>query len=46
MLDNAKNLTDYANIMPEEYAINVIMLDLSQKGLNYARNMLKIVSVK
>ena len=25
---------------------NVIMLDLNQKGLNYARIMLKIVSVK
>ena len=36
--------------MPEnftkKYTINVIMLDLSQKGSNYARIMLKIVSVK
>ena len=45
-----KILTDYAKIMPEsftkEYPINVIVLDLSQKGSNYARIMLKIVSVK
>ena len=45
-----KILTDYAKIMPEnstkEYAINVIVLDLSQKGSNYARIILKIVSVK
>ena len=44
-----KILTDYAKIMPEnftkKYAINVIMLDLSQKVSNYARIMLKIVSV-
>ena len=44
-----KILTDYAKIMPENftkiYTINVIMLDLSQKGSNYARIMLKIVSV-
>ena len=37
-------------IMPEnftkEYTINVNVLDLSQKGSNYARIMLKIVSVK
>ena len=43
-----KILTDYAKIMPEsftkEYPINVIVLDLSQKGSNYARIMLKIVS--
>ena len=45
-----KILTDYAKIMPEnftkEYAVNVIVLDLSQKGSNYARIMLKIVSVE
>ena len=39
-----KTLTDYAKIMPENftkiYTINVIMLDLSQKGSNYARIML------
>ena len=44
-----KILTDYAKIMPEnstkKYAINVIMLDLSRKVSNYARIMLKIVSV-
>ena len=44
-----KILTDYAKIMPENftkiYTINVIMLDLSQKGSNYAKIMLKIVSV-
>ena len=44
-----KVLTDYAKIMPEnftkKYAINVIMLDLSQKGSNYPRIMLKIVSI-
>ena len=37
-----KILTDYAKIMPEnftkKYAINVIMLDLSQKVSNYAKN--------
>ena len=35
-----KILTAYAKIMPEnftkKYTINVIMLDLSQKGSNYA----------
>ena len=44
-----KILTDYAKIMPEnftkKYAINVIVLDLSQKVSNYARIMPKIVSV-
>ena len=44
-----KILTDYAKIMPEnfttKYAINVIMLDLSQKVSNYARIMIEIVSV-
>ena len=44
-----KILTDYAKIMPEnftkKYAINVIVLDLSQIVSNYARIMLKIVSV-
>ena len=44
-----KVLTDYAKIMPEnftkKYAINVIMLDLSQIVSNYARIMPKIVSV-
>ena len=38
-----KILTDYAKIMPEnftkEYAINVNVLDLSQKGSNYASIM-------
>ena len=37
-----KILTDYAKIMPEnftkEYKINVIVLDLSQKGSNYPRS--------
>ena len=45
-----KILTDYAKVMPENFTkkdiINVIMLDLSQKRSNYARIMLKIVSVK
>ena len=44
-----KILTDYAKIMPEnftkKYAINVIVLDLSRIVSNYARIMLKIVSV-
>ena len=44
-----KILTDDAKIMPEnltkKYAINVNMLDLSQKVLNYARTIPKIVSV-
>ena len=39
ILDKLKNST-------KEYAINVIVLDLSQKGSNYARIMLKFVSVK
>ena len=37
-------MTDYAKIMPEnfskKYTINVIILNLSQKGSNYARIML------
>ena len=40
--------TDYAKIMPENfsksYMIKVIMLDLGQRGSNYARVMLKIMS--
>ena len=47
---NFQIILDNAKIMPEnstkEYAINVIVLDLSQKGSNYARIMLKFVSVK
>ena len=39
--------TDYTKIMPENfsksYIRKVIMLDLSQKGSNYARIMLKIM---
>ena len=50
MLDNAKYCADYAKIMTEnfskKFAINVIMLDLFQKGSNYAIIMLRIVSVK
>ena len=43
MLDNEKISTDYAKIMPENssksYIRKVLMLDLNQKGSNYARIM-------